>query len=74
MLKNLVQLSHEVGQEAVHLLCASNTTLPFLKDALFEFIKYVAQVESQVKAQQEAQAAQKAAEPQEQPKSEEAKV
>lgn len=77
-LKNVVQLCHEAGEEAVHLMCAANTSLPFLKDALFQFVNYVAQVEAQVKAQQEAQAAAqetpKPAEQVEPPKQEEVKA
>lgn len=55
-LKNMVQLSHALGEEAVHLFCAANTSLPFLKDALFQFVNYVANLEQQIKAQQDAQA------------------
>jgi hypothetical protein len=60
MLKNLVQLTHQVGEEAVHLVCSANAALPLIKDGLIKFIAYIDNVENQVKAQQAAQAAQAA--------------
>lgn len=60
MLSQLSVLAHKVGNNAYHFLCDPNSPLPEIKDALFQFTKYVGQLEDQMKAQQEA-AAQEAA-------------
>lgn len=51
MLKNVVRLEHVVADKVFHLICDSDSPLPALKEALFEFIKYVGHVEDQAKAQ-----------------------
>lgn len=53
MLKNLVKLEHFVADKAIHLLCDSDTPLASVKEALFNFMKYIGQVEDSIKAQQE---------------------
>lgn len=52
MLKNISQLEHAVGDKVYHFMCDSNSPLNEVKDALFQFLKYVGQVEDAVKAQQ----------------------
>lgn len=57
MLKNLSGLTHKIGERAFHLMCDSDSPLNEVKDALFQFLKYVGQIEDAVKAQQEKSAA-----------------
>ena len=45
-------LIHKVEDRAVHLIVDPQSPLNEIKDALFEFLKYVGQVEDAVKAQQ----------------------
>ena len=45
-------LIHKVEDRAVHLILDPQSPLNEIKDALFEFLKYVGQVEDAVKAQQ----------------------
>lgn len=52
MLKNFVRLEHIVADKVYHLVCDPDSPFPALKEALFEFIKYVGNLEDQAKAQQ----------------------
>lgn len=56
MLKNLTQLEHKIGDKVYHFVCDPASPLNEVKDALFQFLKYVGQVEDAMKAQQAAQA------------------
>lgn len=56
MLSQLSVLAHKVGNNAYHFLCDPNSPLPEIKDALFQFTKYVGQIEDQAKAQADAAA------------------
>lgn len=53
MLKNLCQLECVIDNMSVRLLCDNNTPLPALKEALFQFQKYIGAIEDAAKAQQE---------------------
>ena len=55
---------HKVEDRAIHLIVDPKSPLNEIKDALFEFLKYVGQVEDAVKAQQ-AKAAEEANKPKE---------
>ena len=54
MLKNLSQLTHTIAGKAYTFVCDVDSTLENIKESLFQFQKYVGQIEDQVKAQQEA--------------------
>lgn len=69
MLKNKVQLEQKINEKVIHLLCDNDCPLEVLKEALFQFQKYIGQIEDNVKAQQEAQkASQESSEVKEVPK------
>ena len=51
MLKNVIQLEHQVGDKVYHLMCDNDSPLADVKDALCQFMKYVGNIEDQVKAQ-----------------------
>lgn len=52
MIKNICRLEHKVGEKIYQLLCDQDSPLVDVKEALFEFTKYVGKIEDQVKAQQ----------------------
>lgn len=60
MLKNISRLEHKIGDRVYHLLCDNDSPLNEVKDALFQFLKYVGQIEDAVKAQQEQKQAEEA--------------
>lgn len=49
MLKNLAALQCKVENREIQLLCDHDCPLPHLKEALFQFQKYVGQIEDQAK-------------------------
>lgn len=51
MLKNLAQLEHVVSGKAYQFVCAVDAPIQDVKDALFQFLKYVGNIEDQAKAQ-----------------------
>lgn len=51
MIKNICRLEHKVGEKIYQLLCDQDSPLGDVKEALFEFTKYVGKIEDQVKAQ-----------------------
>jgi len=55
MLKNISKLECVVNEKPYQLLCDMDSPLECVKEALFQFQKYIGQVEDQVKAQQEQQ-------------------
>jgi len=63
MLKNLTKLEHKIGDRVYSLLCEMDSPLSDVKDSLFQFIKYIAQIEDQLKAQQESSKPQQSNEP-----------
>ncbi len=55
MLKNIVKLECIIENKVYQLLCDNDSPLHHLKEVLFQFQKYVGQLEDDVKAQREAQ-------------------
>lgn len=53
MLKNISQLKVSIDGKDHTYLCENDSQLSHVKEALFQFLKYVGQIEDQVKAQQE---------------------
>jgi hypothetical protein len=56
MLKNLCELSHKVENKVCRFVCDNDTPTNFIKEALFQFQKYIGQIEDAAAAQQKAQA------------------
>lgn len=54
MLNNLCELSHTVENKVCRFICDNDTPIHFIKEALFQFQKYVGAIEDAAKAQQEA--------------------
>jgi hypothetical protein len=54
MLKNMAQLEHIIENKIFHFVCENDAPLHFVKEALFQFQKYIGQIEDMAK-QQEAQ-------------------
>ena len=57
MLKNMSQLEHIIADRVYHFTCDATSPISEVKDALFQFLKYVGNIEDQIKANQAAQAA-----------------
>ncbi len=53
MLKNLVGIEFKIEDRVIKLICDNDCPLAYLKEALFQYQKYVGQIEDQVKATQE---------------------
>lgn len=53
MLKNISSLAIKIGERTYQLLCDIDSPLHEVKDVLFQFMKYVGQVEDNAKAAQE---------------------
>lgn len=60
MLKTVAKLESIVGEKIAHLYLDNDTPLGVVKEMLYQFVAYVAQVEANAKAQADAEAAQKA--------------
>lgn len=54
MLKNITRLEHTIGDKVYHFTCDSDSPLPHVKEALFQFLKDVGNIEDQTRAAQEA--------------------
>lgn len=54
MLKNISRLECKIGEKIFHLMCDMDSPLEAVKEALFQFSKYVGSVEDNAKAQKEA--------------------
>jgi hypothetical protein len=52
MLKNISKLECKIGEKSYQLLCEMDSPTGDVKQALFEFLKYVGQVEDAIKASQ----------------------
>lgn len=60
MLKNITKLEHFIENRAYQLLCDNDSPIPHIKEAIYQFMKYVGNVEDYqkaVKAKEEADAA-----------------
>jgi len=51
MLSNLVQLTHQIENKTCHFTCENDTPLHLIKEALFQFQKFIGTVEDTAKAQ-----------------------
>lgn len=64
MLRNVTQLTVQVGEKLYHLFCDHDSPIGHVKEAIFEFTKVVAEVEQKIKdAQKPAEEEQKVDEP-----------
>lgn len=52
MHKNMTRLEAVVGEKVFHLFCDIDSSIPLVKEALFQFLKYVGAVEDANKANQ----------------------
>lgn len=52
MLRNISRLECKVGEKIYQLFCDMDSPVEHVKQALFEFLKYVGQVEDAIKASQ----------------------
>jgi hypothetical protein len=55
MLKNISQLEHVIGDKVFRFICEADAAIPHIKEALFQFAKFVGQIEEQIQAAQNAQ-------------------
>lgn len=55
MIKNLAGLECKIEEEVIKLVCGSNCPLTHIKEALFQFLKHIGQIEDMAKKQQEAE-------------------
>ncbi len=53
MIKNLVGIEFKAEDRIIKLICDNDCPLTHLKEALFQFQKYVGQIEDQIKISQE---------------------
>jgi hypothetical protein len=56
MLNNISKLELKVGEKTYQFLCDNDSPLNDIKEAIFQFQKYVGVIEDQIKAQMQAQA------------------
>jgi hypothetical protein len=59
MLKNLTVLEHKIGENVYQMICNPNSPISEIKDVLFQFMKYIGQIEDQTLHQQRVQQEQK---------------
>ena len=55
MLKNISQLELTISDKVYRFICDNDSPLEHIKEVLFQFTKYVGQIEDAIKAQQQAQ-------------------
>jgi len=54
MLKNLCQFEHIIESKVCRFICDNDTPIHFIKEALFQFQRYIGQLEDTAKAQRSA--------------------
>lgn len=54
MLKNISKLTVVIKEKEISLLCDIDTTLDIIKEALFQYSKYIGQIEDNIMKAQEA--------------------
>ncbi len=59
MLRNIVELECKIENRIIRLTCDPDCPLTHLKEALFQYQKYIGQIEDQVKASEEKSANEK---------------
>ena len=52
MLKNIVQLEHAIEGRVGRFICDNDLPIPVAKEMLFQFLKFLGQIEDQAMAQQ----------------------
>lgn len=57
MLRNTFRLEHKIGENLIYVSGDQSTSVDQLKEALFQFSKYLGQIEDNIKAQEAAKAA-----------------
>ena len=55
MIKNLAGLECKIEEEVIKLVCGSNCPLTHIKEAIFQFLKHIGQIEDMAKKQQESE-------------------
>ena len=53
MQKQLTQLAFKIADKVYHFICDPNSPLDHVKEALFQFTKYVGAIQDAIKAQQD---------------------
>ncbi len=53
MIKNISRLEHKIGEKTYHFYCDNDCSTLDVKEALFQFIKFIGQVEDYAKSQQQ---------------------
>ena len=53
MLKTISRLEYIAGEKVIHLMCDCDTPIVSVKEAIFQFLKYLGNIEDQVAAQKE---------------------
>lgn len=61
MIRNVVKFEAKINDKTYELFCDSSSPLADLKEALFQFQKYIGQIEDDIKSQQEKAKAEEAA-------------
>jgi hypothetical protein len=51
MIKNLSQLEHKIGERVYHFSASMDSPINEVKDALFQFMKYVGKIEDAAREQ-----------------------
>ena len=67
MITNIVKIEHKVNDKVFHLLCDNDTPLIIVREALFQFLKIIGQIEDEIKANQETKAEEKKVEESQEP-------
>ncbi len=52
MLKNILRFEYKINEKIYHFMCDNDSPIEHLKEVLFQFQKYVGQIEDQIKTQQ----------------------
>lgn len=65
MLKNISQLEVKIEDRIYHFLCANDSPITHVKEALFQFVKFAGQIEDAAKAAQDKSDKEKQDQPQE---------
>lgn len=56
MIKNISKLECKIGERVYQLLCDMDSPLNEVKEALYQYIKYIGHIEDAARASQEAEA------------------
>lgn len=53
MIKQITRLEHKIADKLFHFTCENESSIEHVKESLFQFLKYIGQVEDNIKSQQE---------------------